>query len=269
MESVLKCACMKKIKAVFLDMDGTLYSHHSGGIPSSALQAVQAARDNGVLVFVATGRHFQELQELHVTDFPCDGWITVNGACCYNDAGIYHSDPIDAADVRIVVEAQKETPFTCIFCEEKTMFINRYDEDVRRSLQKIHSDLPQIAPAARAMDHEIYQIIPYAREEVWNPLAAKMKHIKYLRWTELALDVNADTAGKYRGVIKTCEHYHLDPLETAAFGDGINDLELFEACGFSVCMGNGRPELREKADHVCADIDDDGLYKAFRFCGII
>ena len=36
-------------KAVFLDIDGTLFSHTAGSIPDSALYVVKKARDNGIL----------------------------------------------------------------------------------------------------------------------------------------------------------------------------------------------------------------------------
>ena len=43
------------IKAVFFDMDGTLFSHTSGQIPPSARQALQQLRENGIRIFLSTG----------------------------------------------------------------------------------------------------------------------------------------------------------------------------------------------------------------------
>ena len=53
-------------KAVFLDMDGTLFSHTTGSIPDSALYAVKKARDNGILLFGCTGRNTHTIKKLKI-----------------------------------------------------------------------------------------------------------------------------------------------------------------------------------------------------------
>jgi hydroxymethylpyrimidine pyrophosphatase-like HAD family hydrolase len=49
------------IKAVFLDVDGTLISFKTNKIPESAEQAIKSLRDKGVKVIVATGRSINSL----------------------------------------------------------------------------------------------------------------------------------------------------------------------------------------------------------------
>ena len=56
------------IKAVFLDIDGTLLSNTTGQIPKSAGEAIDSMRMNGVKVFTATGRHMSEIRDLPVDD---------------------------------------------------------------------------------------------------------------------------------------------------------------------------------------------------------
>jgi hydroxymethylpyrimidine pyrophosphatase-like HAD family hydrolase len=43
----------------------------------------------------------------------------------------------------------------------------------------------------------------------------------------------------------------------------MNDLEMIETVGTSVCMANGANALKEIADIVCDSVEDDGLAKAF------
>ena len=65
-------------RAVFLDVDGTLVDY-SGRIPASARHAVRAARANGHLVFLCTGRSRSELWP-DVTDIGFDGLVGGAGA---------------------------------------------------------------------------------------------------------------------------------------------------------------------------------------------
>ena len=42
----------------------------------------------------------------------------------------------------------------------------------------------------------------------------------------------------------------------------MNDVELIEAAGFGVAMGNAMPNVQARADYVTADVDHDGLAQA-------
>ena len=68
------------IKAVFFDMDGTLFSHTSGQIPPSARQALQQLRENGIRIFLSTGRCMAELKQMAADDVEFDGYVI--DACC-------------------------------------------------------------------------------------------------------------------------------------------------------------------------------------------
>lgn len=50
--------------------------------------------------------------------------------------------------------------------------------------------------------------------------------------------------------------------EVMAVGDNLNDLEMLEVAGLGVAMGNGPPEIRDRADHVTASVDDEGVARA-------
>jgi hydroxymethylpyrimidine pyrophosphatase-like HAD family hydrolase len=57
---------------------------------------------------------------------------------------------------------------------------------------------------------------------------------------------------------------HLDvPMEQVlAVGDSWNDAPLLQAAGFGVAMGSAPAELREIADAVVADVENDGVAEA-------
>ena len=45
-------------------------------------------------------------------------------------------------------------------------------------------------------------------------------------------------------------------------GDGINDIPMLQAAGFSVAMGNGSDEVKAAAQTVTDDCENDGFAKA-------
>ena len=73
------------IKAVFFDIDGTLVSFTTHGVPDSARRAIKQLRERGVKVFIATGRLLRHTDV--VSDIEVDGYITVNGSYCLTSTG--------------------------------------------------------------------------------------------------------------------------------------------------------------------------------------
>ena len=44
---------------------------------------------------------------------------------------------------------------------------------------------------------------------------------------------------------------------------------MFECCDYNVAMGNGGEEIKAAADYITTDVNDDGLYNAFRYLKLI
>ena len=65
------------------------------------------------------------------------------------------------------------------------------------------------------------------------------------------------------GVRIMADAFGADIADTIGFGDSMNDLEMIETVGFSVCMDNGSPALKEKSDLICPAVEQDGLAWAF------
>jgi hydroxymethylpyrimidine pyrophosphatase-like HAD family hydrolase len=55
-----------------------------------------------------------------------------------------------------------------------------------------------------------------------------------------------------------------------AIGDNFNDMEMLEAAGLAVVMGNAHEEMRRHPGwHVTADLDHDGVAEAMeRWAGV-
>ena len=68
---------------------------------------------------------------------------------------------------------------------------------------------------------------------------------------------------KGRGVKAVADYLGISIEDTYGFGDSMNDLEMIEMVGTSVCMENGAQALKDISDIVCPAVNDDGLAKAF------
>lgn len=57
------------------------------------------------------------------------------------------------------------------------------------------------------------------------------------------------------------EYYNIDRKDIVSFGDGINDIEMLEASGIAISMGNAVDSVKRIADYISLSNDDDGVAK--------
>ncbi len=74
---------------------------------------------------------------------------------------------------------------------------------------------------------------------------------------------------KGTGIIDFCRRLDIPIEDTFAFGDSTNDLEMFEAVGTAVCMGNGTDDAKAAADYVTGHMEEEGLPDALKHFGLI
>ena len=92
-----------KIKAIFFDVDGTLFSHRLNDVPESTRRALKALRERGVLTVVATGRHMIEYSQLPVGNIEFDGYLTLNGQLLLDsNRKVYAGTAINEGEMKVL-----------------------------------------------------------------------------------------------------------------------------------------------------------------------
>ncbi len=257
------------IKAIFFDVDGTLISHKTSSIPVSTIKALEMLKEKGILIFLATGRHKLELSDLPVGNIEFDGYVTLNGQYCYNGEGVIHTMPIPKSNLENVVNEMKSDPFPCEFVEADRIYINYIDEIVEKAQDAINTPIPEIGVLEEGVNNEVLLVLPFGMENKQERLRELLPDCKMTRWHEHAFDVINKLGGKEKGIEKVLEYYNIDKEDVMAFGDGDNDVCMFEYVGLSVCLANGSKLAIEAADYVSDDIDNDGIYNALKHFKII
>ena len=83
----------------------------------------------------------------------------------------------------------------------------------------------------------------------------------------------ADTRSKAQAIIMSGQVYvngqkadkpGVSYEETLAIGDSSSDIEILQACGIGIAMGNANDYVKSQADDICDDVDHDGIYKALK-----
>ena len=256
------------IRAVFLDFDGTVYSHVTNGIPRSTIEAVRKLKEKGILVFLCSGRALPEMDDFDISELDPDGMILTNGlmAVGRNNEIIYDM-PCEGELKEKLIEAFKRKKIPMYFCTMDQMFLNFLSDIVIRVQDAVSSSIP---PIKEYEGETFYMASAFIdNEESYEEMMSLIDIAEITYWHEGAVDIVPKGISKPLGINRILEKYSI-PLEASlAIGDGENDADMLRHCAIGIAMGNSCKEAKEAADYVTSDIDADGIWLALKHYGII
>ena len=257
----------RNIKAVFFDVDGTLYSHGLNVVPESTRRALKQLRERGIKTVVATGRHMVEYSTLPVSDIEFDGYLTLNGQLILDaDRKAYTGTCIDPGEMEVLsrIFQAKRIPFMLV--GENERYINYVDSTVIRTQAETMGKIPDIG---EYKGEKVYQILAFVPEKQKKLLDDLLDECSVTSWNETGIDIIPKGGGKSAGIEKYIKDLGMDRSEVMAFGDGENDIDMLQYAGIGIAMGNADDKVKAIADYVTDTVENDGIEKALRHFGLI
>ncbi len=276
-------------KLIFLDIDGTLTTPGSNEPPASALEAVKKAQANGHKVFLCTGRNLAMLSPLLKYGF--DGVVASAGGYVAVGDEVIFDMPMTEEEAKTALDALHKGG---VFCTIESKDRTWGDEDLGSFLEstggdgKGNSEIERwrkalassldIRPMSEYDGRPIYKVVIMCLKDEQLQPARDLLEDKYNFCIQEITDpdhpcLNGELINrgfdKGRGVLHVCEHLGIPVEDTIGFGDSMNDLEMIETVGVSVCMANGSEKLKSLSDIVCPSVEEDGLAKEFAELGLI
>lgn len=102
-----------------------------------------------------------------------------------------------------------------------------------------------------------------ALKPILEDLHIELPEIIYTQGEKYCVDIIPSKASKGFGLSMLLEKLNIKPEQVICFGDGMNDLSVFEYIsengGFGISMDNAIPELKNKSVYVTKTNNEDGL----------
>ena len=264
---------MNTPRAIFFDIDRTLYDHRSDFVPSSTLAAIAALRARGIVPAIATGRGYAALPP-RIAQLVASGEIALvvssNGQ--YNRLGerVLSAHPLPVADIESLIRAFRAHDWEYTFVSERHMAAGRS----RGSSHRVLRGYPcYIVAPDYFREHAVHQMIVLAPVEEEAALQAILAdhggRYRSVRSHASAVDLLHADGSKARGIADACTALGFAPQETMAFGDGLNDVEMFAAVGCAVAMGDACDALKAVASHITGTLEEDGIARALLDLGVL
>ena len=257
------------IKHLFSDMDGTVLNS-KGEISEASINAIKKSG----LPFTLVSAGSPQKMENVINTLGIDGiHVSFNGALIFekknNEKIILHRQPIDFSIAKnLVLDIRDKFPSTGISLYDELNWNIDLETDVIRGEYNIVKvaynmlDFKEYFKEKKDIykvsfieyDKEIFEkIVDYVQKKYSN------EELTFQRSLNEYLEITHLNAKKSKGIEFISELEKLTKNELVAFGDGQNDIPMFETVGYSVVMGNATDDVKKYADYVTKSNNEDGV----------
>ncbi len=254
-------------KILFFDVDGTLYNSEKR-LPASAKEALFEARRNGYELAIATGRAPFMIQSL-LEELDIDTYITFNGQYVVYKGEVVYTNGIEKDELTKIIAFAAARNEPVVFLDDQRMIASGGNNAwVAESLNTLKYPYPEI-DSTYYMQNSVYQTLIFMEEKDEPMYREAFPNVQFVRWHRYSCDILPKGGSKAAGIEKVLERMGLTLEDAIAFGDGMNDIEMLQAVGTGVAMGNGHERVKAVATHIAEHVDEDGLAKIMRQLNII
>ena len=259
---------MSMPKIIALDLDGTLLDSRKN-FPAEFPEWVRSHPETAFVL--ASGRQIYALLDQFSEIKDMLWYIAENGACVYHAGEFLCVDSMKPEDSLKVLEEFEGVP-GCepLVCGLKSAYVRDCGGQAKEESTKYYThidyndDLRSCALKDRILKIAIF-VNGFRAEEVYTSLPPRKDGLLTLLSGDSWIDIANASVGKGAALRAIQGILGASPEETAAFGDYLNDMSLFEAAGESYAMANAHPELKDAAKHITRYTNDEnGVMEALK-----
>ncbi|NEU29530.1 Cof-type HAD-IIB family hydrolase [bacterium LRH843] len=254
-------------KVVFFDIDGTLLNKNLK-LPESTKEAIFALQEKGIDVVIATGRApfmFKQLRE----ELKIESYISFNGSYVVVEGEVIMDTPLATEQLIKLEQIAEKSNHSMVFLDHLGAVANRENDPF---ISESFGGLNEPYPSVKKSDYHhrnIYQALLFCEEHEEKDYLINHKYFDYVRWHKYSLDILPGGGSKARGIERVLRHLSASVVNSYAFGDELNDLEMLDYVGTGIAMGNGRDEVKAVANYTTKHVDEDGIYHGLKYVGLL
>ena len=246
-------------KIIFFDIDDTL--SRGGVIAPHNKTTLERLSNTDIKLVIATGRSKSIIPEDILELFEAgvfDAIVCTNGQYSFDKKGIISHYPLTLQQAAKIDELCRQDHLIHKFDSDTHLAWANDNEQIRAF---IASNASSIIDPNYYKTNPVYQCSVFFKDDEKRMQEVDFAKfgLKLVHWHQIGGDILPIDASKERGVRDVCQHFDIDISEAMAIGDGFNDLEMFDAVGYAIAMGDGQPALQQRADFITGSIEEYGL----------
>ena len=258
---------LNDVKIIFVDIDGTLVTSKKE-ITERTRISIKRVVDKGIKVVLVSGRDIIHTIEKSKAADASSIVISTNGAEIfdYERNQYIFLDRLSKDNVEKTWNYCKENKIGLILKTNLFVYYNDYSLVTQGYKYKHIDDISECQTDCIAQflimsndSQKLNDTIPFFKDLGLSVTSFSSSYLLSDIRDYYSIDINNPNISKGIAITKLIDYLNIPKENALCFGDYVNDLEMFNACGIRVAMGNSRPELKEKADFITKTNDEDGV----------
>ncbi len=241
----------------FFDIDGTLAPDHSLVLPAGTVECLRQLRAAGHFIAIATGRLEADAARF-AKRYGFQAVVADGGHSLSMDGKLIFRKELDhGACEQLAKELESKNIPWAVNVENDTTrvansqrFVDIAGDSYFTTTVQPNLDIDQYP--------EIYKVfIACTAEEETEICFYGLPAVRFQPHQMFIEPVD-----KAAGIRQLMQKLHAPCEDVVVFGDGENDIKMFDKTWFSIAMGNACPALKAAADYVTGNCDDNGIWDA-------
>ncbi|CAM3653230.1 Cof-type HAD-IIB family hydrolase [Erysipelothrix urinaevulpis] len=270
---------------IFMDIDGTL-TGQDGFVPESAKKAIKKTRDLGNDVILSTGRSLAEITD-DILEIGFDGIIGAGGAYIELKGEVIQHTTMPEQSLHDVTNYLNEREIGYYLESNQGLFINEYCiPKIKEAAYKLYQTSPELflnqenpepswfldilkkSEGKEIPYHDINKLSFISTEFPFKDIEQQFKnefeiyHATVFEFGPESGEIGLKGIDKKTAINKVYRQYDPD-IKSYAYGDGLNDVPMFEVVDHAVAMRNAKDGLKQIANEQIGIAEEDSIYKSF------
>ncbi|MCH4457797.1 Cof-type HAD-IIB family hydrolase [Staphylococcus haemolyticus] len=252
-------------KLVVTDMDGTFLNSKSSFNREKFESLLTNLRDKDIRFAFCTGKQNERVDAI-VGDLTKDLYIIGDSASRIkiNDMNIYAKTFNNQLGLELIKTIKQiDENLVIIVCTEGMAYAEKHISEKERNMVLGSYEKVTFVEDLNTIDKDMLKIT------IFDIQGQCFEHVKGLNKYEDELyivaaeenwiDITHKDVDKGKTIRFLQQLLNISSEQTIVFGDGLNDIPLFENARFKVAMDNAYSELKRKANLISIDNDRDGV----------
>jgi len=258
---------MKNKKVVFFDLDGTLLTRDLSVAPSS-IEAIHELKSCGVEPIIATGRTLMEIDYvLKATGIT--SCVAMNGQYVLYNGEVIYENPLNKKEVtELHVDAKKNGHEMAFYNADKITVTAEGSILITKNYERVGGNYPPLDDRLY-LDEPIHLMLIFCEPGEEAYYQKQFPNFQFIRNSPYGCDIYPAGSSKATGIERLISHLELSLENTYAFGDGLNDLEMFDLVKHSVAMGNALDIVKKSASYITSSHNNNGIAEGLQALGLL
>ena len=227
---------------------------------------MQAARDAGIHVVLATGRMFRSVLPYAEAAGIATPLVCYQGAAVVDPVSrewLLH-EPIPLELAREAIAAVEAEGFSLNCYVDDELYVARVTEHARAYADFQSIPLHAVGSLLEWIERPPTKLVvvddPKRLDTLRPTLQARFADRMFIaKSLPFFLELASHAISKGSGLAFVADHLGFAREQTVAFGDGENDVELIEWAGYGIAVENAHDVLKAKARWVCPSAKEEGV----------